>query len=420
MSETVYDEDEDFFEKVNETDLYDVYANEKLCRFLGKDNGLDYDKNFESLPTQLNNALRSQNCVPVARISDSSKNIPKPKLQSPPRCSTPLIVASRINDIDNAIEIEYDLEKDYKALEPAVDFPETVSYVRLATPSLITPNRTALNSNTSSSCFIDATFELLWHCVLPWVADSIFKKNQLVASTNEFDKILYQTYMLHSSGTLEGRLDASSTIREFVWSLRNYKKGEWNDCNQLLGLFLDNLSPDIRSFCSFSDAVRFKQCTAQEFHNIYAISRIPYFSFTSDFKKIIYRKATVACQTCIEQNRGKENGTIGRLICRNILDDNTSYPPFLFLCNGADFTSRGNESNEEIPTTICIENYFYQLHGRVYATSSRGEHFYSVGIVQEPNNLASTNTRRLAETTDKIDEILSKKLNTVYVCYKKQ
>lgn len=89
------------------------------------------------------------------------------------------------------------------------------------------------------------------------------KKNQIIASTNEFDKILYQTYMLHSSGTLEGRLAASSAIREFVWPLRNYKKGELDDCNKLLGLFLDNLSPDIRSFCSFSDVVRFKQCKAQ-------------------------------------------------------------------------------------------------------------------------------------------------------------
>ena len=131
-------------------------------------------------------------------------------------------------NIDKSILIiDDDLERDYKALEEnvAVFMEPVTSYVRAATPLLKTPNTTVLNRNTNGSCFIYATFEMLWHGVLPWVVESIFEKEMITKSSNEFDKVLMRTYELHSSGTLEGRVAASEEIRSFEWSLDGYNKG---------------------------------------------------------------------------------------------------------------------------------------------------------------------------------------------------
>lgn len=456
VAEKLDDDADKFFEKVSEVDLLNPTKelqrsfDEKInSKFTNIDDHAGDDECFESLSTQFRNALSSPSS-PVASAapivlpnvsvkSDDELRLPsrrpasKPELKLPKKKKSDNSVMSQTinNDIVDLVSDD-ELEKDYRALEdPVAEFHEHVSYVRSITPPLITQNNTVLNSNTDGSCFIDATFEMLWHCVLPWVSDLIFDKDQINNSANAFDKILLRTYELHSSGTLEGRLEASKEIRNFVWSLNGYKKGAWDDCNKLLNLFLDNLSPAVRSFCSFSDVVRYKQCSVNEFHDVYAISRIPYFSFTCDFDKLLYRKATVSCQQCKEKNEFDGSGVVGRLSCRNILDETTQYPPFLFVCNATDFVTRdtGIDSNEDMPLVLKIEEAIYCLHGRVYAATARGDHFFSIGIVK-PNtrgqqflakfdNLANANIRKLAEEDEEINEILSKKLNTVYLCYKK-
>jgi hypothetical protein len=105
----------------------------------------------------------------------------RPDLKLPSR-RKPSIFTTRIIDYTTIViddDADDDLEADYRGLEtPAAEFQESVSYVRSSTPSIITTNNTILNNNTDSSCYIDATFEMLWHCVMPWVAD-LFDKKQI-------------------------------------------------------------------------------------------------------------------------------------------------------------------------------------------------------------------------------------------------
>jgi hypothetical protein len=49
------------------------------------------------------------------------------------------------------------------------------------------------------------------------------------------------------------------------------------------------------------------------------------------------------------------------------------------LCNGND--SVVNHIGGDMPTVLNTNGEIYVLHGRVYATSSSGTHFYSVGVV---------------------------------------
>lgn len=314
LGEAHHDDVEEFFRGANETDFAE---NVKVIQKHYNSKGVkkDEDALFETLATQFRDALSTQN-VPSATAVETDAKTSDSDIKLPPRSKRSFASHTRvINDETIVIENDGIFKVDYKSLEGyEANNPRPVRFTPSTAPSLATPNTVGLNSNIDGSCFIDATFELLWHCVLPWVASSIFNKNAIGMSSNNFDKILLRTYELHSSGTLEDRLEASKEIRNFVWSIPGYERSVWDDCSKLFNLFLDNLSPAVRSFCSFSEVVRFKQCTVDEFHNEYAVSRIPYFSFTCSFDKLLYRKAIINCRRCIQEGKVDEDGVPGRLL----------------------------------------------------------------------------------------------------------
>ncbi|KAI9473759.1 MAG: hypothetical protein EXX96DRAFT_621393 [Benjaminiella poitrasii] len=145
-----------------------------------------------------------------------------------------LLSSQNILDIETSIVIDDDFGKDYKYLgNPVPSFQEPASYIRSETPPLFTLNETISSSNFD--------------------ADEIFNSKKINESTNAFDKVLLILYELHNSGTLEGRIAASSEITNFVWALGTYKRGRCVDCSKLFNFFLDNLSPSVRSL-TFSDS----------------------------------------------------------------------------------------------------------------------------------------------------------------------
>ncbi|KAI9473821.1 MAG: hypothetical protein EXX96DRAFT_319621 [Benjaminiella poitrasii] len=229
------DDDEYFYRNLNKTDLVDNYTDITSYH-------VDDDTLFEVIPTQLNAALSSQKILNIGTSIDEDSNVSYRSYSS----------FSRTIVDNTAIVIDDDLEKDYEYLDnPDLCFQEPALYIRSETPPLFTPNEAILNSNVGGSCFIDVTFEMLWHCVLPWVVDEIFDSKKINESTNTFDKVLLRSYKLHCSGTLEGRIAASSEIENFVWSLSTYQRGKWDDCNKLFNFFLDNLSPSVLSLPFF-------------------------------------------------------------------------------------------------------------------------------------------------------------------------
>jgi len=220
---------------------------------------------------------------------------------------------------------------------------------------------------------------------------------------------------------------ASEEIRSFVWSLEGYERDRWDDCVKLMNLFLDNLSTNVGSFCTFPLVERRKECSVDADHDIYTMSRIPNFSYTLNFDKLLYRKAVTACQRCVEAKKIDSNGVPGRLLCTNIVNRTTVLPTFIFICNGRDFVGNEEGDEEDAPALLYIEEAVYALHGRVYSTSRSGSHFYSIGRVNtesgqflaEFDNLADSNIRKIAEKEKDIERRLSEKLFTVYLCYKK-
>ncbi|KAI9480853.1 MAG: hypothetical protein EXX96DRAFT_607641 [Benjaminiella poitrasii] len=187
------DEDEYFNHNLKETDLVDNYTDMTSYH-------VDDDTLFEMIPTQLNAALSSQNILNIETSIDEDSNV---SYKSYSRFLRTIV--------DNTIIVrDDDLEKDYEYLDhPDLCFQEPALYIRSET-SLFTPNETILNSNIDGLCFIDATFEILWHCVLPWVADEIFDSKKINESTNAFDKVLLRSATSSSDSSATSSFGASS------------------------------------------------------------------------------------------------------------------------------------------------------------------------------------------------------------------
>ncbi|KAI9485697.1 MAG: hypothetical protein EXX96DRAFT_16515 [Benjaminiella poitrasii] len=152
------DEDEYFYPNLKETDLVDNYTD--MTSYHVDDGTL-----FEVIPMQLYAASSSQDILNIETSIDEDSNVSHRSYSS----------FSRTIANNTTIVIDNDLEKDYEYLDhPDPCFQEPALYIRSETPPLFAPNETFLNSNVDGSCFIDATFEMLWHCVLTWVADEIF------------------------------------------------------------------------------------------------------------------------------------------------------------------------------------------------------------------------------------------------------
>jgi hypothetical protein len=70
----------------------------------------------------------------------------------------------------------------------------------------------ALNGNDYNSCFIDSTFEMLWHSILPALPMSYLDRFDLA---NDYDAIIIYTYRRFQQNTTESREKASNNARDF-------------------------------------------------------------------------------------------------------------------------------------------------------------------------------------------------------------
>lgn len=99
----------------------------------------------------------------------------------------------------------------------------------------------AIAPNSSNSCYIDSTFELLWDAVLPFVP-----VDTIDFSKNAFDNFLIRSYKKYSADVVDmehkkkNTTEASNMIRNFVWEIPSrsdialsepqFKKGISNCC----------------------------------------------------------------------------------------------------------------------------------------------------------------------------------------------
>ncbi|KAK4518542.1 GTP-binding protein [Mucor velutinosus] len=130
---------------------------------------------------------------------------------------------------------------------------DTGKYSTLPVPTYIFPNQ-------SSSCFIDASFELLLNAVLPFVNMSFADQS------NVYDSLLVNAYESYSQQPRFGIRAATLTVRQFVWNMTEYKivsgaprmvktfpKGHEGDTHDLASKILQRLSGAFTSkICTFS------------------------------------------------------------------------------------------------------------------------------------------------------------------------
>lgn len=138
-------------------------------------------------------------------------------------------------------------DDDIPSSEHAIDQLKTdfVKPVVVEEPVFI--NTARLNSNESNSCYIDAPFEMLFRCVLPYVKQLF---SSLYDECNAFDKVLFEAFYKYVDGDV---VAGSQLVREFVWKeSTEFVKGDWNCVYSCFHWFLSNTSSRLRSlFCVY-------------------------------------------------------------------------------------------------------------------------------------------------------------------------
>lgn len=319
---------------------------------------------------------------------------------------------------------------------------------------LVKNSKLGIAPNSRNSCYIDATFELLCNAVMPFfdLFDDITYE-----SSNLYDKVLVDSFMLYSDVFVDL---ASTKIREFVWKIRDidgkqrFLSGEQGDCVELFTLTLEKISPLFAShFCNFapdntinrhhtcSENIDHCHYTVDDFYSyidldpnmrtaLAAFNRKCYFDeddlateFSSIFKyQKLYRTRTGKCNNY---------SCSGKMRHSNLVD-HTSLPPFLFVgdpSNNLAVTRQSNiPDNLYMPSTLKIcDGVEYELHAKVYSTSPRGLHFYTVcyKVIDNKTYLVricnlSTHIIIITSNMQKAKTILKYSDNTVYACYKKK
>lgn len=309
--------------------------------------------------------------------------------------------------------------------------------------------------NTSNSCFIDATFEMLWNSILPDVAEKLYGLNS--ANNNEYDNALLDSFKLYITGVKEDTLAASNCIRKFVWGLpgAQFERGEMGDLVELIEHFFNNLSSHITdSICSFEgkSLIRSFTCSNDAEHCYVDVhSFMPIITlncktvvkateaktqnrfvseelFSRDFEKhTILRRINARCR--------EANGCTGSLECCNSIFDEDQYPPFLIISDTTNHQRQHSLFGEEtavdhpfFPKKIQLFSGFveYIMQARIYSTDRNGVHFYTIWFKKingvkclvRIDNLRSSIVILTSDVNEAYD-ILQEYRNTVIVCYKK-
>lgn len=100
----------------------------------------------------------------------------------------------------------------------------------------------------SMSCWIDAAIETFWHVIIPSLLPYGIMEDEDVIG-NDFDITLLRMYQL-STYSFEGRIAASKSMREYVWSNfgESRRKGDQADVISFMYELLQKASPAFKSF----------------------------------------------------------------------------------------------------------------------------------------------------------------------------
>ncbi|KAI7888789.1 uncharacterized protein EV154DRAFT_604503 [Mucor mucedo] len=214
--------------------------------------------------------------------------------------------------------------------------------------------------------------------------------------------------------------EASAMIRGFVWGIpssidddnspHQFTDGEPACAIELLMLFFNNMSVEFKArIGGFKDNVsRIHLCSENHEHNYISDTRFVDLLDIDDLMRD-FLLDTQECSSEEEQEKEFCSVLLHHLVVREkkfpctyetdckgmvtatneIIDSHT--PPFLFITDPTNFVRRHesfssnsenaniNHSNIYFPENISLtKNSQYQLHGRVYSTSSTGEHFFTV------------------------------------------
>lgn len=318
--------------------------------------------------------------------------------------------------------------------------------------------------NRRNSCFIDATFELLWNAVLPFVD---FK--DIDETENIYDDMLISSYKMYISDVndVEERkkvvVEASKMIRDFIWSIPSvadddysppqFPPGEQNCLRELSELFFNKLSLKLRAklsgFPGSGAVCRAIVCSEEDSHSSMDLHDFPVIlEIPNDQMResISIEKKSFECEEELEKtfNSGFHQFVVSRELkarCRsfgscsgtitskNIIDAEDA-PPFLFVGDPTLFMPKDTdrlEPNLYLPENIYIcDSVKYILHGRVYASQRTGYHFFTV-CYKTINNVKylvridNLLPKIIIITSDmeKARKIIRRYPNTAYTCYKK-
>ncbi|KAI8385630.1 hypothetical protein BD560DRAFT_443668 [Blakeslea trispora] len=150
-------------------------------------------------------------------------------------------------------------DDDIPSSEHAIDQLKTdfVKPVVVEEPVFIHTAR--LNSNESNSCYIDAPFEMLFRCVLPYVKQLF---SSLYDECNAFDRVLFEAFHKYVDCDV---VAGSQLVREFVWKeSTEFVKGGWNCVYSCFHWYLSNTSSRLRSLFCVYPHYEFNMCLEQK------------------------------------------------------------------------------------------------------------------------------------------------------------
>lgn len=248
-------------------------------------------------------------------------------------------------------------------------------------------------------------------------------------------------------------------IRDFVWNIpsssinpdqspRQFSRGHGNCIIELFMLFMDKLSLEMKSrIAGFSGPVcRTLICSENESHSRVQESTIPMLlDVPDDMRDSISAEKSFASEEQLEKefnsiflytsiirekkSKCRDYGECtGVVTARNLIDP-LNTPPFLYVSDPTNFTEKENiRPNIYFPERIeiCNSSAVYTLHGRVYSSSSNGDHFFTVcyKIINTTKYLVRidnlySNIKIITSDMVKAGKILRRYPLTVYACYKK-
>jgi hypothetical protein len=151
---------------------------------------------------------------------------------------------------------------------------------------------THISLNQSNSCFIDASFELLWNAVMSLIDLNSSLLHDHAKKFNKYDQVLIDSFKLYSEENVEGTEKASTIAREFVWNLKNYNgitflfsRGSMHNCLEVFEQILENLSAELISLIlgfslpsesdEFCGSSRVTVCSKDKEHRPYEMLETP-------------------------------------------------------------------------------------------------------------------------------------------------